>query len=88
MIYFFIVGIITGFVVTWMFVSHKCGMYDFYKGEYEKYYEKWFNLHKRACEAWHMSKESYEKDNLTRKELRDTLANVFFMLDAYYGEDE
>lgn len=88
MIIFFCLGVITGIILTWMFVSYKCGMYDFYKGEYEKYYEKWFKLHRMACEAWHISKACYEEDNMSDVANKAALTNIFFMLNAYYGDDE
>ena len=50
-------------------------MYNDYKKLYYEYYEKWFKLHRRACEAWHLlKKKDYER--------------ALFELDMYYGEDE
>ena len=46
-----------------------------FKKLYYEYYEKWFKLHRRACEAWHLlKKKDYER--------------ALFELDMYYGEDE
>lgn len=50
-------------------------MYEHYKQVADEYCEKWFKLHKRACEAWHLlKKKDYER--------------ALFELDMYYGENE
>lgn len=88
MIFVFCIGVISGFILTWLFIYHRVCMCGFYESEYDKYYEKWFNLHKRACEAWHISKDCYENDNMSDLANKVALKNIFFMLDAYYGDDE
>lgn len=88
MIIMFCVGTITGMCLTWMFVCRKIYDYDFYKDEYEKYYEKWFNLHKRACEAWHIASDCYYDENMSDISKKAALTDIFFMLNAYYGDDE
>ena len=88
MIILFCVGIITGMCITWLFVCHKVYVYDVYKKYYEEYFEKWFKLHKQACEAWHISKDCYEDDNMSDISKKSALTNIFFILNAYYGDDE
>ena len=74
-IFFMLIGVILGFILTWTFVSHRFWSYSYYKQEYEEYYNKWFNLHKRACEAWWLLKK-----NKSQKAYEE--------LDKFYGEYE
>ena len=50
-------------------------MYEHYKQVADEYCEKWFSLHKHACEAWHLlKKKDYER--------------ALFELDMYYGDEK
>jgi len=49
-------------------------LYDYYKKLYEEYYNKWYKLHRHACEAWWCLKKG--KSN-----------QAFNELDQYYGDD-
>lgn len=88
MIMLFCVGLVTGAAMTWIIVCHRFWECELYRKAYEEYYEKWFNLHKRACEAWHIASDCYYDKNMSDISKKTALTNIFFMLDAYYGDDE
>lgn len=50
-------------------------LYEHYKNGYIEYCDKWFKLHRHACEAWHALKNG--KSN-----------QAFNELDMYYGDEE
>ena len=88
MIILFCAGIMTGFLLAWIFICPRIVRCNLYKNAYYEYYDKWFKLHKRACEAWHISKDCYENDNMSDVANKAALTNIFFILNAYYGDDE
>ena len=61
---------------------------DYYQKDADKFYERWFNLHKYACEAWHISKEMYYKTQPSEEEIKEALDEVFYLLNYYYGDDD
>lgn len=72
-LYYIALGFMIGFFVGEV-VFYK-PMYKHYKQVADEYCEKWFALHKRACEAWHLLKDK-------------KIDEAFFELDMYYGDDK
>lgn len=71
--FYIALGMMVGFFIGEMVFYRP--MYDHYKTVAEKYCEEWFDLHKRACEAWHLLKEK-------------NADKAFFELDMYYGDEK
>lgn len=84
-IFFMLIGTILGFILTWTFVSHRFWNYKFYKEEYEKYYEKWFNVHKYANNAYWYLLERWKQPGDTMDEL---CKKAYFELSFWYEDED
>ena len=81
-IFFMLIGIILGFIITWSFVGHRFWGYKYFKEEHNRIYNDYYKLNKYACEAYWILRHNYFKDNEYR-----TIDDAFFALDHYYGDD-
>ena len=86
-IFFMLIGVILGFIITWTFVSHRFWSYKYYKEEFQKYYEKWYKLDRSAFECWWISRDLFFKD-YKPEEIKKKTDNIFFNLNTFYGDDE
>ena len=84
-IFFLLIGVILGFILTWSFVGHKYWNCKFYKEEYEKYYEKWFNIHKYANNAyWYLHDRWKQPGN----DMDELCKQAYYQLCHWYEDEE
>ena len=80
---YMLIGGVIGIALTWTFVADKYWKWKYYKEEYGKLYNEYWDLKKYSCEAYWILKHNYFKDKKYR-----SVDEAFFELNNYFGKDE